>query len=390
MYENSKRKTITLVHLEDITAYPPVMNVLKNFLCHSHKVNLISCGTTKLPAEIRKNNNIKIYDISLPSGNSIHNRLSRSYKRKTIGRKLTRQCMQHSDVLWTTTDLTVEMLGKMVLEYRHVMQLMELIDHYPRIRMKYLSKLPFAQFPIKNYGRKAWKVVVPEKNRAYIQKTWWDLKETPYVLPNKPYDINVGEPDLNEMKILEEMQEEKRKIILFQGNLSDDRDLSPFAEAIKTLGEEYCLYVMGKSGARYVNESKKLFEKYPFIKYIGYFTPPKHLLFTKYAHIGLLPYIPSKNHLFLPDLNALYCAPNKIYEYSAFGVPMLGTDVPGLTAPFEKYNIGVSCKKLDAKHIVEAVKKIDGNYAELSQNCKRYFVDTNLDEIVEKILYEEE
>ena len=29
-------------------------------------------------------------------------------------------------------------------------------------------------------------------------------------------------------------------------------------------------------------------------------------------------------------LNALYCAPNKIYEYAGCNIPMIGTDVLGL------------------------------------------------------------
>ena len=50
----------------------------------------------------------------------------------------------------------------------------------------------YFKIPIKKYTQSAWKTVVPELNRAYIQKIWWDLEKTPVVLPNKPFSLNYG------------------------------------------------------------------------------------------------------------------------------------------------------------------------------------------------------
>lgn len=85
-------------------------------------------------------------------------------------------------------------------------------------------------------------------------------------------------------------------------------------------------------------------------------------------------------------INALYCAPNKIFEYAGSNVPMIGTDVLGLREPFEKYNIGVCCDSLDEEVIIDAIKLVDENHEVMKKNCRKFFDSVNLDEIVERII----
>ena len=120
---------------------------------------------------------------------------------------------------------------------------------------------------------------------------------------------------------------------------------------------------------------------------MGFVNPPNHLFFLKYARIALVPYSPEsmKGYEF-NILNALYCAPNKIYEYSGCGIPMIGTNVLGLKVPFEKYNIGICCENLDEQTIINAIKSIDDNYELMTKKSKLFFDSVNIDEIVKKIL----
>lgn len=47
------------------------------------------------------------------------------------------------------------------------------------------------------------------------------------------------------------------------------------------------------------------------------------------ASIGVMSYSPhQKTHAGV--VNALYCAPNKIFEYGKYGKPMIANDVPAL------------------------------------------------------------
>ena len=71
--------------------------------------------------------------------------------------------MKNHDILWTTTDRTARDLGPVLFKYKHVMQLMELIYDIP-----YFPRQKIIQSNIKKYAKKAYKVVVPEYNRAQI------------------------------------------------------------------------------------------------------------------------------------------------------------------------------------------------------------------------------
>ena len=88
------------------------------------------------------------------------------------------------------------------------------------------------------------------------------------------------------------------------------------------------------------------------------------------------------------ELNALYCAPNKIFEYSGYGIPMISTDVLALREPFEKYDMGICLEVLDTDHIVSAIRQIESKHKKMSDNCIFYYNSIDLDEIIENILRE--
>lgn len=381
--ENKKR--ITIAHLTDLIMYPPVINLVENLLNNGHYVNLVSYNIRGLSREILNNDRFNYTELTEIKGESIIQRLRRRLKKNIESREAVKKYMIESDILWTTTDLTVRSLGKLVFSYKHVMQLMELIDRYPLFKGSRVF-----DFPIDKFAKKAWKVVVPEENRAYIQKTWWELSKTPSVLPNKPYRICTTNTYEDMKEVIYKVANENRKIIMYLGVLTNDRNLENFAKAIKMLNEEYTIYVVGKVLDDYKTKMDQFLKEYPFVEYLGYYPAPKHLEFLKYSYMGLLPYKPEKGHVCQSELNALYCAPNKIYEYSAFGVPMLGSDVMGLKYPFEKYNMGICCNENSVESIVEGIKAIEKNHSTMSNNCKAFYESINLDELVEKIINEEE
>lgn len=379
-----KHKKVVIAHLEDIMGYPPVINLIDNMLNNGHYVYLVSINIEMLPARLKNNKQLKYTNISLEDGGGIIKRIRRKLKRRKIAKKAIREYMKEADILWTTTDLTVRELNKEVLNYRHVMQLMELIQWYPLIGTK-----KYLKFPIDKYARQAWKVVVPEINRAYIQKIWWNLKRRPYTLPNKPYNLEYGNITQDDEQYIKKLQDEKRKVILYLGYIGHDRDIQSFVRAIEKISDEYCLYLVGEVSESVKDKFKQLVDNNNFVEYLGCFFAPKHLMFLKYCYIGLLPYVPSNKMKILSEINALYCAPNKIFEYAGYGVPMIGTDVPGLRYPFEQYNIGVCCEDLAPETIIDAIHNVDRNHDEMSANCKKFCDSVDLDEIVKDILYEE-
>lgn len=383
------KKRITVVHAQSVIDYPPVISLIENLLNNGNVVRLISYDTNKLPDTLRKNKNF--YEISIPKvdGNLV-GKVINSYRRSAFVKEAVKQSMKNSDILWTTTDLSVRVLGDLVLQYKHVMQLMELIRWYPdNFYVRKIAKFGLFRYPIDKYARKAWKVVIPEENRAYIQQVWWNLKNKPYILPNKPYRLNPkGGKNQAFIEAINKIKHEERKVILYLGILSPERGLDKFAKSVHELGNDYCLYIIGKaSDSSYLSKVKNLTKIYNNVVYLGYFSAPTHLYFLKYSYIGLLPYQPSKPSVeFISELNALYCAPNKIFEYAGYALPMIGTNVPGIEYPFRNYHMGITLKEITTKEIVSAVHTIEKDYDTFSKNSKTFFESVNLDKIVDEIV----
>lgn len=376
-------KRILIFHYNKVTSYPPVISLVQNLLNNGNSVCLISFNSSELPDAILKNQKFKYIDISFNYGHSLINILKRKLFLYHSLRALVNKEMSKYDLLWTTTDYSVKVLGDTVLKYKHVMQLMELEK-----RMPLFGASKFFSYPIDKYARSAWKVVVPEINRAYIQKAWWNLKSLPIILPNKPYRINYKENGFGERKVTDYFNDD-RKIILYLGFIGADRDLTSFAEAVGKLDpSKYCLYIVGRVDDKWKDRFAAFLDKYKFVRYLGYFPAPSHLAFLKKAHIGILPYYVNNKHPYLSPLNTLYCAPNKIFEYAGFSVPMIGTDVLGLRDPFEKYNIGMCVNDKSVADIVAAIRKIDSNYSIMKDNCERFYNSVDLDDIVDKIISE--
>ncbi len=365
---------ILIVNLYDINKLPPVKTLIEGLTNLGHDIKLMSWGEL---SEYNRYKNIKI----IPIANKPENILEKGiqfFERKKKLRDTVNLEMRDCDLLWTTTDITVRELGNTVLKYKHVMQLMELIEDVPLFPGQNKIKAH-----IDKYARNAYKVVVPEYNRAQILKTWWNLNKKPEVLPNAPIIKKEIEIPNDIKDKLADIVTEKRKVIIYQGIFRAERNLEEFAKATRLLGEEYAMYIMGFD----TSERKELCRKYPEIKYLGFINPPYHLYATQFAHIGLLPYIPSKNTtMHYSILNSLYCAPNKLYEYAAYGVPMVGTDVPGLKYPFGMNQIGYCCEELRAEEIVQCICKIEKNYDKLSENCKKFYASNKMECLIDKIL----
>ncbi len=374
-------KTITVIELNDISLYPPVQNLIRILLKKGYKVNFIGVEVSNISEDIKSNSLFNPIETS-----RFHGKLSRlKNKINTFCIKYSacaalKTCMKTSEILWTTSMQTSVLIGKNAMKYKTVLQLMELAENGYRFRH-------YFKISIKKYAQSAWKTVVPEINRAYIQKIWYDLEKTPIVLPNKPFNIDCGEiiPEISDA--ISVMKKENKKIILYLGGLSTDREFESYAKAISKT-DDYVLYIVGKV---FSDEAKSLLEKLQNkynVVYLGGFNPPKHLSLVQYAYIGLLPYKPVKDTI-NSELNALYCAPNKIWEYAGFGVPMVGSDVLGLKLPFEQWNIGRCCDLNDETEIIKAIEEVDKNHDEMSQNCYKFYDSVDLEKIVSEILEDE-
>ncbi len=365
---------ILVVVSEEVNSWPPIRNLIEILLRNDHAVTLMGKDKTGLVLDLNPNYRfIEIPDFKgTPPG-------IRYFRKTSFMRKRVIEEMLHHDILWTATDSTVRDLGDVVLKYRHVMQLMELIRDIPRWPRQKVFGLN-----IKKYAQKAFKVVVPEYNRAHIQKVWWSLSDLPTVLPNRMSLPDFGKMEIPDdiLKIEELVKQEKRRIVIYQGGFYNDRDLDNFVEAIAKLKDNYVLYLMGIETDYKIRLCKAGGDAVVTIPYIR---PPFHLLITRYAYIGILPY-KAADAAHYAKINALYCAPNKLFEYAAYGIPMIGTDMPGLNLPFYKYGIGYVCRPYTVSKIIENIALITANYKEMSTRCIHYYNSFNMDQIINDII----
>lgn len=236
----------------------------------------------------------------------------------------------------------------------------ELYDTFPEILNK-LSKLV----------RSSENVIVPELNRAYLLKNYLKLKDLPMVMPNKPNFLPAPTSEFD--NLFKDMGD--KKIILYQGHITKMRPLAPICEAIKD-NDEYVLLLMGSCNDGYLEELQK---NYLFVKHINFITPPNHLQITTKAYLGIVSY--GKDYL-----NGVYCAPNKIWEYAGYGVPMLCSDNLGLKYTVEHSKSGVCVDFNNIQEIREAISLINTNYEAYSQKALQMFDSINLSALVDDIL----
>lgn len=251
------------------------------------------------------------------------------------------------DLLWVIHEETAFEFKKHLQGKHYIISLYELNDH----RRNFLEW-------IKPLIEKAQEVIVPEYNRACILRVWMNLANTPTVIPNKP----LNHPRKRNIPNSYSIQLEGKKIVLYQGYINRSRNLDKVCEAVKDM-PGFCIVLMGKGDTSYINELK---QKYPQIIHISFIAPPEHLYVTSWAHLAIVKYD-------FVYLNAIYCAPNKTWEYTGFGIPVLGHNIPGLEYTIGKYDAGVCTDLDDVKSIQKAIKTIDSNYEYYRNNALRYY-----------------
>jgi glycosyltransferase involved in cell wall biosynthesis len=218
----------------------------------------------------------------------------------------------------------------------------------------------------------------PEYNRANIYRALLGLKDTPYVLPNKPAFLPTKD-SLMEMGIRYKDIVNKingRRVILYQGLLGKERNIGSFIKVIRKLDKgKYVTVLLGKKTP--MLDIYKYHD--PNLIHIDYLPAPDYLFITSLAYLGIVSYLPDK-------LNTIFCAPNKIFEYSAFGIPMLGNNIPGLKYTIEESGCGLVCDDSSEEDIFEKLNVILNNYQKYSENAIRFFNSVDNKETIRKAL----
>lgn len=340
-----------------------------------HTVDVVGYGLDQLPQQILLDKGVVVHDIGSEEEGVLRMLQQRRVRRRLVA--WLEGSLADYDVVWTTNEITVRELSSVLVPEKHIMQLYELCQYVPAFARR---DMPFHAASVPAAARAARRVVVPEYNRACIQQVWWNLPVRPTVLPNRP--LSIVTPSSEAVARAEKtLGLEGRKVVLYQGIFSEERDLAPFVEAMNLLGGEFVLALQGKVST---GEERRRLDSFcrasPHVRYLGFERTPDHLAFTHLGNIGLMVYRPGRVE-YVSELNGLYCAPNKIWEYAAAGLPMISNDLPGLRGAFEQYDMG-RVVALDPEEIAVTLREIDSQSDRMSEGARNYYESVDVEALV--------
>lgn len=372
-------KKVLIIHKNTIEKEPPTQMVIQHLLDLGVSVKLVTLGINDYWKKDFENKGVEFKDLKLGSfvdlkKRSFSKKISTWLKyRKEVLKELSQPENKDSIVWFVNADSIAPLLFSNIFNrIKYVMHILEMYDN-----------TSFYKYVLNKYINTSTRLIVCEENRAAIFNIWFKPKIYPVVLPNKPYKLLDNKESLPFLKenypdLYDSLIENKGKIVLYQGLISPERDLSFILKAINELGEDFIPVIMGKDFGM-LDRYKKVC---PRLVHISYIPSPHHLYITSLARIGILIYDPI-------SLNQIFCAPNKIFEYAGYGVPMIGNNIPGLSTPFQKFGCGkIFSTSNDISEIKQMILEIDKNFGQYSKKSEKLF-DAVDNKIIIKTVLEE-
>ena len=362
-------KKITLVLKDSMEHLPPVISLCKHLNDLGFILSVICDSISDALKEDFAARGIRL--TLLPRTAKIPTKLGTIYRWLQFRKNAWKAIRENpADIYWIGSADTALALGNGLLKLPYIFHVHELYDTVP-IYLKRLGP----------YMRNAKKVFVPEEIRAHIFRAWYQLKETPVVLPNKPY----GHPRKRNLPITDPAAAEAfekipkgAKTLFYQGWIDKDRDVSWIVDAVKAFNGKVVLAVQGKVLDQEYYQKLRASNCCFFIPFVP---APKHLELTSHMDIGLLTY----DHI---NQNNEFCAPNKIWEYTGFGLPILANDVCSLKQTVAQYDIGFALNlgKASKEQIQEKIQFLLDHQEDYSKKTAEFFDSINNGEIIKKIL----
>lgn len=374
---------VIIVEVEKVEKYPPVLSIINYLASSQHQVVLCTTNASSEITDLCSQKGIALYSIR---DRGVFNGKWKRLFHKVLGYpkihfqlwKFIKQEYDKNSFIWVCSVVSLKYLGNKLYGRNYILHLFELAEN-----LSVFTNIKYPKVDLKMFCMKSHNVVECEYNRAHITKVWFSLDKLPIILPNKL--LLLEEPNYSGMvpssiiNLLERLK--YKKIILYQGIISPERPLSRFIDAVQELADDYVFLIMGHSSDFYP-ESEHLF-------FCPYLPAPYHLYVTQKAYIGIMCYVASSSgYSYTSPLNTIYCAPNKLFEYSRYGIPMIGNKIPGLEYTIEANRIGV-CTELDKDSIISAIRNVSENYEEYSRNSTVFYQSVDVGEIIESALKEQ-
>ncbi len=194
-----------------------------------------------------------------------------------------------------------------------------------------------------------------------------------YRLTNTTHVLNIAENSTITLNA------NPNKILVYQGALSEGRNLDFFIYAIKEINPEYKLLFIGDGPAKHrlesLAESLQLNNR---VVFAGKMANAQMMNLLHTCMIGIISYP-------FDSINNIFCAPNKVFEYASMSLPMISTNQPFLQDVLHKYNIGETFVFNSTDSFVNAFTIISSNYNKYRIMMKAFLKEYSWSNEKEKI-----
>lgn len=358
MHTNDCKK-VGIVLKGSLDALPPILAVIDELINLKNIDVRLLCGSLSPGVENKlKNKGVSIctYGVQTHKIKQLNSIIEWINIRMAFKKSLKINCcLQGIDTLWVGSGDTALAIYGVNLDCKVILQLHELYD-----------TVPHYSFFLRRIAKKVNNLVCPDYYRAHILKVVWKLPKLPDVFLNRPFGEGIKIDNETSSKCSAYLEKwgitNNKKILLYQGHIDEDRDIEPYALAISK-SDEWQFVCMGKEHGGYLHKLKKVC---PSLVHIPHLNPPEHLKITACATVGIITY---KSN----SLNEIFCAPNKIWEYAAYGIPFIGPDLPGLTRWAVQFNSGVTLKVTNAIQIQSALAYIVDNQVKFRESALKLY-----------------
>lgn len=372
---------------EDVVQYPPILSMFHVLLDLNYQVAHIGVYSDLEQRSLLESKGIEFFnDVKLNVRANPIAKIFQQLEFKKYVSKVLKERYNEGDYLVVVNEDTMCLLWETICRYKLVLYFLETPGF--NVRLKYRLYNPL--FNLVKACQQAYKVICCEYNRAHIIKGLYQLDTLPIILPNKFYQSNslskteIVPEDIK--KRVDDIQDKVigKKVILYQGVFtSKERRLEEFIHAVNEMPEEFVLLAMGR-GDKMFEELKDKYSSHKIL-FVDFIRPPYHMFITQLAHIGVLSYFPN-NSSFIDVLNPIYCAPNKIFEYTKYSLPMISNDLPALKNIFQEFHCGVVVDyPLTTPKIKEALLTIFNDYNSYTVGAKEYYNSVDCIDIIHGI-----
>lgn len=235
---------------------------------------------------------------------------------------------------------------------------------FPDSRSNSIIKYKIWSFIEKRLIRKSDKVIVPEANRAQFLKEKYGLKTTSYVINNFPqYQKVIPKKIKSELNLPDEI-----KILCYQGNIAQNRELETIIESLEYLPDNIVLLLIGYGPENYRDQLNQFILKKKLgnrVLFYGKVLPEEMLQTIAGCDINIALYKRK-------GMNNYYCASNKVFDSIMAGVKLITNDYPPHSM-LRDYKFISLVSENEPKEVADSVQKLVEFNSEIPEDIKRKF-----------------